>query len=79
MFKSGKKFYIQISAHRSFETAEKVAKDLKKKGYNSFIMKVKKEGVRGEDGVWYRVRVGPYDKEEKALEVNKTLNKNKKS
>ena len=79
VFKSGKKFYIQISAHRSFETAEKVAKDLKKKGYNSFIMKVKKEGVRGEDGVWYRVRVGPYDKEEKALEVNKTLNKNKKS
>jgi len=79
VFKSGKKFFIQISAHRSFETAEKVAKDLKKKGYNSFIMKVKKEGVRGEDGVWYRVRVGPYDKEEKALEVNKTLNKNKKS
>lgn len=79
VFKSGKKFYIQISALRSFETAEKVAKDLKKKGYNSFIMKVKKEGVRGEDGVWYRVRVGPYDKEEKALEVNKTLNKNKKS
>jgi len=79
VFKSGKKFYIQISAHRSFETAEKVAKDLKKKGYNSFVMKVKKEGVRGEDGIWYRVRVGPYDKEEKALEVNKSLNKNKKS
>ena len=79
VFKSGKKFFVQISAHRSFDTAEKIALDLKKKGYNSFVMKVKKDGVRGEDGVWYRVRIGPYDKEAKALEVNKVFNKNKKS
>jgi len=79
VFKSGKKFFIQISAHRSFDTAEKIALDLKKKGYSSFVMKVKKEGVRGEDGVWYRVRIGPYDNETKALEVNKIFNKNKKS
>lgn len=79
VFKSGKKFFVQISAHRSFDTAEKIALDLKKKGYSSFVMKVKKEGVRGEDGVWYRVRIGPYDNETKALEVNKIFNKNKKS
>ncbi len=74
IFKSGKKYYVQISAHRAFDTAEKLAKELKKKGYKSFVMKIKKSGVAGEEGVWYRVRVGPFDKEEKAREVNNTLN-----
>lgn len=74
IFKSGKKYYVQVSAHRAFDTAEKLAKGLKKKGYKSFVMKIKKSGVVGEEGVWYRVRVGPFDKEEKAREVNNTLN-----
>lgn len=74
IFKSGKKYYVQISAHRAFDTAEKLAKELKKKGYKSFVMKIKKSGVAGEEGVLYRVRVGPFDKEEKAREVNNTLN-----
>ncbi len=74
IFKSGKKYFVQISAHRAFDTAEKLAKELKKKGYKSFVMKIKKSGVAGEEGVWYRVRVGPYENEEKAREVNNTLN-----
>jgi cell division protein FtsN len=78
VYKSGKKYFVQISAHRAFATAEKLAKELKKKGYRAFIMKVKKDGISGEEGIWYRVRIGPYDKEDKAIEVNKELNQKKK-
>ncbi len=78
VFKSGKKYFVQVSAHRSFDTAEKLAKELNKKGYKAFIMKIKKDGVEGENGVWYRVRVGPYDKEGKAMEINTALNTKKK-
>jgi len=78
VFKAGKKYYVQVSAHRSFDTAEKLAKDLSHKGYKAFIMKIKKDGVEGENGIWYRVRLGPFDKEDKAMEINTALNTKKK-
>ncbi len=78
VFKAGKKYFVQVSAHRSFETAEKLAKELTHKGYKAFIMKIKKDGVEGENGIWYRVRVGPFDKEDKAMEINTALNTKKK-
>ena len=78
VFKAGKKYFVQVSAHRSFDTAEKLAKELNNKGYKAFIMKIKKDGVEGENGIWYRVRVGPFDKEDKAMEINTALNTKKK-
>ncbi|OQY75812.1 MAG: hypothetical protein B6D45_05115 [Ignavibacteriales bacterium UTCHB3] len=79
VFKQGKNYFVQVSAHRAYKTAEKLAADLKKKGYKAFVMKINKEGVKGEEGIWYRVRIGPFDNQEKALSVNKEFqNKTKK-
>lgn len=63
------RFTIQVAAVRQMDSAEKLVADLKKKGYPAYQVSVKVP----EKGVWYRVRVGAYDRKGAADQMLKKL------
>jgi len=64
------RYTIQVSAKRSLDMAKSVAADLIKAGYDAYIQKAY---FKETDEVWYRVRVGSYEKKETALAVAQSL------
>lgn len=64
------RFTIQVASKKVLEDAKKVAATLIDSGYDAYIQKaVFKES----NEVWYRVRVGSYDKRETAIAVAESL------
>lgn len=55
------KFTVQVASFPSKSEAQKLARNLKKKGYNSYVQKQAKS-----KSVWYRVRVGAYENRSEA-------------
>jgi len=68
--KSG--FYVQVGSFKSEKNAERVAEKIREYKYPVNIFK-----GNGGDGIYYRVRVGPFEAKEDALNVLNELRKNK--
>jgi cell division septation protein DedD len=64
------RYTIQVAAKRSLDVAKSVAADLIKAGYDAYIQKAY---FKETDEIWYRVRVGSYEKKETALAVAQSL------
>ena len=68
------RFTIQIGSKRELEDANKVAAKLIDDGYDAYIQKA---FFKNTDEVWYRIRVGSYDKRETASAVAQSLSKSR--
>lgn len=64
------RYTIQVASKRNLELAKTVAANLIKAGYDAYIQKAY---FKETNEVWYRVRVGSYEKKETALAVAKSL------
>ena len=64
------RFTIQIASKKVLEDAKKVAATLIDAGYDAYIQKAV---FKETNEVWYRVRVGSYDKRDTAVAVAKSL------
>ncbi len=64
------RFTIQIASKKELEDAKKVAATLIDSGYDAYIQKAV---FKETNEIWYRVRVGSYDKRETAIAVAKSL------
>ncbi len=63
IFSDGSKYYVQTSSWRNESKAIDEVGNWKRKGYSSFIMKV---NIPEKGGLWFRVRVGPFNSENEA-------------
>ncbi|MGK9477868.1 SPOR domain-containing protein [Melioribacter sp. OK-6-Me] len=63
IFSDGAKYYVQTSSWRNESKAIDEVGNWKRKGYSSFIMKV---NIPEKGGLWFRVRVGPFNSEAEA-------------
>ncbi|MFH1863811.1 MAG: SPOR domain-containing protein [bacterium] len=63
------RFTIQVASFRDRAGAEKVAGELKNKGYTSTIS----SKDLGEKGLWHRIFVGNYDSKDRARELLKKI------
>ncbi len=64
----GKEYMVQVSSWKNRKIAERQTKQLLKKGYNAFIVKVYLSLLGGK---WYRVRVGGFKTKGEALKFLK--------
>jgi cell division septation protein DedD len=64
------RFTIQIASKKFLEDAKKVAANLIDAGYDAYIQKAV---FKETNEIWYRVRVGSYDKRDTAVAVAKSL------
>lgn len=64
------RFTIQIASKKFLDDAKKVAANLIDAGYDAYIQKAV---FKKTNEIWYRVRVGSYDKRDTAVEVAKFL------
>ncbi|MEA1881495.1 MAG: SPOR domain-containing protein [Candidatus Marinimicrobia bacterium] len=64
------RFTIQVASKKVLEDAKKVAVILIDSGYDAYIQKAV---FKETNEVWYRVRVGSYDKRETAVAVAKSM------
>lgn len=64
------RFTIQVGSKKVLEDAKKVAATLIDAGYDAYIQKA---NFNETNEVWYRIRVGSYDKRETAVAVAKLL------
>ena len=69
----GRVWAVQVNAYRLEKDAENLARKLKAKGYDAYIVSSE---VRGR--TWYRVRVGRFDTRDQARELQDTLKKKEK-
>ena len=63
-------YLIQTAAYRALTSAEKLKSQLLSQGFSPKIQK-----IEAEDGIWYRVIVGPFPSETIALHQKKRLSK----
>lgn len=63
---------VQVMALSENKAAEVVAEQLRKNGYNAYVMT-----TQGEHKVWHRVRVGQFENLEEAVELRRALIVNK--
>ena len=68
------RFTIQISSKKVLSDAKKVAIELIDAGYDAYIQKALFVET---NEIWYRIRVGSYDKKETAIAVAKSLSINR--
>ncbi len=61
------RYTIQVTSAKTLQQAEKVVLELIKAGYDAYIQKAY---FKETDEVWFRVRVGSYEKRKAALEVS---------
>ena len=64
------RFTIQIASKKFLDDAKKVAANLIDAGYDAYIQKAV---FKETNEIWYRVRVGSYDKRDTAVAVAKSL------
>jgi len=64
------RFTIQVASKKELEDAKKVAATLIDAGYDAYIQKAV---FKETNEIWYRIRVGSYDKRETALAVAESL------
>ena len=64
------RFTIQIASKKFLDDAKKVAANLIDAGYDAYIQKAV---FKKTNEIWYRVRVGSYDKRDTAVAVAKSL------
>ena len=69
------RFTIQISSKKVLSDAKKVAIELIDAGYDAYIQKALFVET---NEIWYRIRVGSYDKKETAIAVAKSLSSNRR-
>ena len=69
------RFTIQISSKKVLSDAKKVAIELIDAGYDAYIQKALFVET---NEIWYRIRVGSYDKKETAIAVAKSLSINRR-
>jgi len=69
------RFTIQISSKKVLSDAKKVAIELIDAGYDAYIQKALFVET---NEIWYRIRVGSYDKKETAIAVAKSLSNNRR-
>ena len=70
VFTDGYLYCYQVSSFRTKVKADGEAKDLKSKGYNSFVVIADLPEL---DGTWFRVRVGYFNSLDEALKNRSTL------
>ena len=66
------RFTIQVGSKKFLSDAKKFAAQLIDSGYDAYIQKA---SFKETNEVWYRIRVGSYDKRETAIAVAKVLSK----
>jgi len=66
------RFTIQVGSKKFLSDAKKFAAQLIDSGYDAYIQKA---SFKETNEVWYRIRVGSYDKRETATAVAKVLSK----
>ena len=64
------RYTIQVASKKNLKDAEITAANLIESGYDAYIQKAY---FRDTDEVWFRIRVGSYDKRETALAVGKVI------
>ena len=69
------RFTIQVGSKKFLSDAKKFAAQLIDSGYDAYIQKA---SFKETSEVWYRIRVGSYDKRETATAVAKVLSKTRK-
>ena len=69
------RFTIQISSKKILSDAKKIAIELIDAGYDAYIQKAL---FIETNEIWYRIRVGSYDKKETAIAVAKSLSSNRR-
>ena len=70
IFSDGKNYYLQISSWPNRIRADEEVTRLKSLGFNAFIVEV---NLPQKGGIWYRVRVGPFNS---GKETEEFMNKN---
>lgn len=70
VFTDGYLYCYQVASFRTKVKADGVAKDLKSKGYNSFVVIADLPEL---DGTWFRIRVGYFNSLDEALKNRSTL------
>jgi len=70
IYYDGNTYSLQISSWKHQIYAEREAKKLINKGYSAFIVKAY---VKKFEGIWHRVRIGPYQTLEKAKSIQSKL------
>lgn len=58
-------YTVQVASLRSKESSQRIADELKKKGYNAFVAASSSSGA----GPWYRVRIGNYKRKSDAVNM----------
>lgn len=64
------RYTIQVTSAKTLQQAEKVVLELIKAGYDAYIQKAY---FKETDAVWFRVRVGSYEKRKVALAVSEKI------
>ncbi len=67
---NGRTYSLQVSSWKNQIYAEREAEKLLSKGYSAFIVKAY---IKKFDGIWHRVRVGPYPTLEKVKSIQSKL------
>lgn len=70
IFTDGKLFVIQVSSWKHKKIAERIARKLKNKGYNAFVMEVYLPKMKSK---WNRVRIGYFKSLKEAKKVQRKL------
>ncbi|MGK9367579.1 SPOR domain-containing protein [Melioribacter sp. Ez-97] len=63
IFTDGSRYYVQTSSWRNEAKAINEVSNWKRKGHKAYIMKV---NIPEKGGIWFRVRVGPFNSESEA-------------
>jgi cell division septation protein DedD len=59
---------VQVAASAENNLAESVADQLRKTGYEAYVIK-----FQGEGKIWHRVRIGRFENQREAIELQRAL------